>query len=88
MRVGLPWTPPAAYERKAGIEDMKRTDIEKAVEIAAEFIVRADTLIFKVSQSQSNNWKKDWSLWGCKETAALRRASMDLTRALAEMRKT
>jgi hypothetical protein len=26
-------------------------------------------------------------VWGCKHTAALRRASLDLTRALAEMRK-
>ena len=49
--------------------------------IAREFVKRAEEVIHRIGA--------DESLWitGCKETASLRRISLDLSRALSDMRK-
>lgn len=59
---------------------MKIEDVRKSVELAKEFISRAKELE-KVSTNASGH------VWGCKESGALRRQSMELTRQLAKMRK-
>jgi hypothetical protein len=63
---------------------VKRPDIETAKEEAFRFIERAD----KVLNSQAGRdghpiWEAEYG----KQTGALRRASMDLTRALADVRR-
>lgn len=49
---------------------------------AEEFVRSAQKVLDECSLESSVN-----TLWGTKATGTLRRASMDLTRALAEMRK-
>ncbi|NVN02174.1 hypothetical protein C0V97_04175 [Asaia sp. W19] len=58
---------------------MNRTTIATAVAEAKRFIERADGLIEK----SDDKWLNDCP----KERGATRRASMDLTRALADMRR-
>ena len=54
----------------------------KAISEAKRFIKRAD-------EAKGELMKGNLSyMTGCKETAAAKRASMDLTRVLAELRKT
>lgn len=59
---------------------MTRTKLNAAISEARRFIARANEAL----KSQAND--HDW-LNSSKETGATRRASMDLTRALAELRK-
>lgn len=59
-------------------EDMISQNIDEAVAEAKRFLKRAKELKEIAS-------KENW--WHAKESGALRRASMDLTRALAKMRK-
>jgi hypothetical protein len=55
--------------------------IEEAVSEARRFIKRAGVVVAKAKQSR-------YGLADCrKESAAVKRSSLDLTRALAEMRK-
>lgn len=62
------------------VVNMEITKVEEAADEARRFLERA-TLWLVIS-------KNDKSIqWGSKEGGALRRASMDLTRALTEMRK-
>ena len=58
---------------------MKEKDIKKAVSGAKRFVTRATEWL------ALDNQYKDFV--GTKEGGALRRASMELTRALAKMRK-
>jgi len=58
---------------------MTTTKINAAIKEAQEFIKRAKVAVDEASDN--------YSMWGSKATGALRRKSMDLTRALAEMRK-
>jgi hypothetical protein len=58
---------------------MKWEDIQKAESEAQRFL-KAVALLHKLS-------KTDWEITGNKWSGAVRRASLDLTRALAEMRK-
>lgn len=58
---------------------MKREAVKKAIEEAQKFIDRAETLI-------EDEKDRDF-FWGSKASGATRRASMELTRALAEMRR-
>lgn len=60
---------------------MTTTKINAAIKEAQEFIKRAKVAI--AEHESSGNY----SMWGSKHTGALRRKSMELTRALAEMRK-
>lgn len=63
---------------------MNLKGIDAAEKAAKEFLARARA----VRESGSvHSALLDSPLYGSKETGALRRASMDLTRALAEMRK-
>lgn len=58
------------------IENIKRAQAE-----AKRFLERVDDLIFQINEPIGLVWRPS------KESGALRRASMDLTRALAEMRR-
>lgn len=54
--------------------------LDAAINEARRFIVKAGEV--------KSEWAKDSaSIWSSKETGACKRASMDLTRALAELRK-
>lgn len=65
---------------------MKRENIEKAHVIAQEFITRADALI-KCMNTPDKWGKTHGADWYLKERTALRRQSMELTRALADLRR-
>jgi len=81
---------------------MTRAKIEKARKAALEFVARCELLLIKLDSnltsqqynSQEGKWESkegkpaphDHS-WGSKESGALRRNSMDLTRTLADLRK-
>lgn len=61
--------------------NIKRIErIEEAATEAARFIQRADDAIAALK-------RQDRYVMGCPETAAAKRASMDLTRSLAVMRR-
>ena len=60
---------------------MKKRTIREARKEAIEFVARAEDLL-KHDETPDDMW-----LIGTKRTSALRRASMELTRALAAMRK-
>lgn len=64
---------------KGGVEGLRRAGVSKAVEEARRFLAAAAD----VAGDKDNGWE----IVGSKNTGTLRRASMDLTRALAEMRK-
>ena len=64
---------------------MKRYAIDNAKEAAEKFIAAADAV--EDRSNSDDNFRRMMGIVGFKETAQLRRASMDLTRALAEMRK-
>jgi len=59
---------------------MTVTKIKAAIKEAQEFIKRAKAAIAEHETSDNR-------MWGSKAAGALRRSSMELTRALAEMRK-
>ena len=61
---------------------MNKTGIQKAMEAAEEFIERASAVLDEEADSKYTH-----SLYPSAKTGALRRQSMELTRALAEMRK-
>ncbi len=61
---------------------MTKNDVEKAECLALEFARRATQLLLKLGPEDM-----DADLCGSKDTGALRRASMELTRALADMRR-
>ena len=65
---------------------MTRARIEEAVKEAKRFIARADNLRNKLLKDANSRGLHD-DLWGSPETAAVKRASLDLTRALAAMRR-
>lgn len=69
---------------------MKTEEIKSAINEAKRFIKRAELLI--EGRKQKNSYTYDGKTFtydkSCaKESGALRRASMDLTRQLAQMRK-
>ena len=59
---------------------MNLKKIKTSIDAAEEFIKRANAL--KEKEPESDTW-----FWGSKESSALKRQSMELTRALAELRK-
>ena len=64
---------------------MKRYTITEAKEAAERFITAVDKLHER--EAADDYFRRYMGATGFKETAAVRRASLDLTRALAEMRK-
>ena len=65
-------------------------DLERAIVEAERFIARAKVAIAVVREDIPDgiDFRNTWApITGTKETAAVRRASMDLTRALAQLRK-
>jgi len=61
-------------------------DIDNAAEAAMKFLKRIEQ--HKARQKRDKYYAEMSMIVGYKETAAIRRSSLDLTRALAEMRKT
>ena len=59
---------------------MEKTTIAAAEKEARLFLARVRTLKEKMRGDR-------FALYGCKESGAVRRASMDLTRALADLRR-
>lgn len=57
------------------------TKIDKAIKEANRFILKA-------KQAKKRLYDDRLACFGCKETGALRRASMDLTRILVDIRRT
>lgn len=60
---------------------MKIEAFEYAIEMAETFLEKADRLKAKIAEDST------YIYTGGKDSGAVKRASMDLTRALAEMRK-
>ncbi len=52
----------------------------------SEAILEAERFIAKAQKAQLAIIDNKWAVYGSKETGAVRRASMDLTRTLAELR--
>ena len=63
----------------------KQEKIARARSEALRFIARCDELIER--HAKDEEFRKYMEITGFKETAAVKRASMDLSRALSEMRK-
>ena len=63
----------------------KQEKIARARSEALRFIARCDELIER--HAKDKDFRKYMEITGFKETAAVKRASMDLSRALSEMRK-
>lgn len=61
---------------------MNKAKIEACERLCREFLERAK----KVKGEDATLGKDAW-YWGSKDTGALRRTSMELTRALAELRR-
>ena len=64
-------------------------ELQKTIDIAKEFISRADDLIGDI-ESQEGNGEKHWihkTYVSSRETASVRRQSMELTRQLAILRR-
>jgi hypothetical protein len=54
--------------------------VNDCVKEAHRFLDKARAVVQRVDENET-------AFYGCKETAALRRASLDLTRALADLRR-
>ena len=63
----------------------KQDKIARARHEALRFIARCDELIER--HAKDDDFRRHMEIIGFKETAAVKRASMDLSRALSEMRK-
>lgn len=64
---------------------MKRYTIADAKEAAERFIAAVEAL--EAREQADDQFRRFLGMTGFRETAAVRRASMDLTRALTDMRK-
>lgn len=64
---------------------MRQEKIIAAKKEAERFLERVEALIER--HAKDEQFRKYFEICGHKETAALKRSSMDLTRALSEMRK-
>jgi hypothetical protein len=64
---------------------MQQWKVDEAKAAADRFIDAVDAMNLRASSD--DYFRRMKSVTGFKETAAVRRASLDLTRALAEMRK-
>lgn len=66
---------------------MRREDIDEAVQQAKLFIARAEHLVARAVAEAIPAHARIYTSSFPKESAALRRTSMELTRALAQMRQ-
>ena len=64
-----------------GVDVMTKLEVKQAIEEAERFILRAKALL---KSQASITWE---DIGSSKESGAVRRASMDLTRSLADLRK-
>ena len=62
---------------------MRKPDIDKAIAEAKRFIERANALI----EAQNGTYDCWGHILASKDSGAVRRASMDLTRSLADLRR-
>lgn len=66
-----------------------KQELQKTINIAKEFIQRADDLIGEIEQAEAakgKSWPYNYSVSN-RDTASVRRQSMELTRQLAILRK-
>ena len=63
---------------------MKLGTVQNAIEEAERFVAVAQKL---VKHEKENGDLNSFSIWGSKESGACRRASMELTRILANLRQ-
>lgn len=66
-----------------------KQELQKTINIAKEFIQRADDLIGELEQAEAakgKSWPHNYSVSN-RDTASVRRQSMELTRQLAALRK-
>lgn len=64
-------------------------ELQKTIDIAKEFIQRADDLIGELEQAEAakgKSWPHNYSVSN-RDTASVRRQSMELTRQLAILRR-
>lgn len=66
---------------------MNKEGFDKAVAAATEFLERARKVRWTEHHCHPPSTSTFWTCYGPTETGALRRQSMELTRALSEMRK-
>jgi hypothetical protein len=81
---------------------MTRGKIERAREAALQFVAHCELMLIRLDEDlgrpRYDSDKREWVAgdippspsdhsWGSKESGALRRKSMDLTRTLADLRK-
>jgi len=59
---------------------MDKTKLDASIEEAKRFLKRAHTLKKKAGEDR-------YTFFGCKETGAVKRSSMDLSRSLADLRR-
>lgn len=59
---------------------MRIDKLEIAIEESERFLARAKAARKKLKENE-------WAKYGCKETASAKRASLDLTRALSDLRR-
>ena len=64
---------------------MRRDEISQAKEVAQRFLLSIEAM--ELRERLDEHFRRYSNIVGFKETAAVRRASLDLTRALAKMRK-
>ena len=62
---------------------MDKVKLGRAILEAKRFLKKANEVLARDIAEESNKWKP----WGTKENAACKRASMDLSRTLSELRK-
>lgn len=68
---------------------MRRSDVEASRDLAARYVAACDELLateYRDSDGTPEAWSMTWVIAG-KQTGAHRRLSLDLTRALAHMRR-
>ena len=61
---------------------MNKTKLDKAIQECNRFLIKC----LELKQSENFNLSNNDNIYGCKESGAVNRSSMDLTRSLAELR--
>ena len=66
---------------------MKRLALVIAVDEAKRFIAKAEDYFDREKDERGDRKDNQYALYGCKESGAVKRSSLDLSRALANMRR-
>lgn len=74
-------SPPLPSNAKMKTKPQRLDDIEDAIKECVRFIAKAKKARIRILDDK-------YALYGSKEVAAMKRSSMDVTRSMAEIRKT